>query len=75
MKSSLTTSRVALIAILQLLAACGASNDSDTPVAATPDAFVAAVQVITATAPDNTEPANIDALVATAPEDVEPLNL
>ena len=58
--------------LLLSLVGCGSSSHDE---AATSDTFIAAVQVIVATAPDDTEPVSTDAIVATSPEDKEPASL
>ncbi len=57
-----------------LLSACG--SDGSDPVPPPPvqtDAFVEQVTAIAATAPDDTEPIDIEAIAGTAPDDSEPL--
>ena len=70
-----------LIAAL-LLAGCGGGGDSarmppgePIPPAPTIDAFFASVSGVVSVAPDESEPAHIDALAATAPEDSDPSTL
>ncbi len=69
-----------------LLAACGGSesyNDpgtqaampAPTPAPPAADAFLASVESVVATMPDDAEGASVDAIVATAPEDAEPKSL
>jgi outer membrane PBP1 activator LpoA protein len=73
--------RLILIAAL-LLTGCG-NSDGDThtsapepgPPAPMADAFLAQVQTVAATQPEESEAANIDALAATEPEDSEPVPL
>jgi hypothetical protein len=75
--------RLSLIAAL-LLAACGNSNgDGDIqarapepePAKSMPDTFLAQVQTVSATLPEDSEAASIDALVASEPENSEPVPL
>ncbi|WP_194712793.1 hypothetical protein [Noviherbaspirillum soli] len=71
----------AALALLLALAACGGSgNDhgNDNGQAANPgptDAFLAKVQALIGTSPDNTEPESIDAVAVTTPETTEPAPL
>ena len=72
---------LSLIAAL-LLAACG-SSDGDTnakapeqgPAPPIADVFLAQVQTVAATQPEESEAASIDAVTATAPESSEPVAL
>ena len=65
-----------LVGLTLCVAGCG-KNSNDSAVDANPvaDTFVAAVQKIAATSPDDTEPVSIDALVATELDNVEPVEL
>ena len=71
----------AALALILALAACGgSSNDhgNDGGQAGNPgtaDAFIAKVQALIATSPDNTEPESIDAIAVTTPETTEPAPL
>lgn len=68
-----------------LLAACGGHDrhdDASTPMppaatgsTAAPDPFVVQVAAVTATQPDDTEPAALDATVPSMPENTEPAPL
>lgn len=67
---------ILLLALTLSVAGCGRNNNDSAAVAnPTPDAFVAAVQAIAATSPDDTEPVNIDAFMVTALDNVEPVQL
>ena len=56
-----------------LLSACGSDGSDPTPPPVQTDAFVEQVTAVAATAPDDTEPIDIEAIAGTAPEDSEPL--
>ena len=65
-----------LVGLTLTVAGCGSdSNDNSTAANPASETFVAAVQKIAATSPDDTEPVSIDALVATQLDDVEPVAL
>ncbi len=78
--------KLTLIAAL-LLAGCGGGGGGigggdthmppaePTPLAPTIDGFFAAVSGVVSAAPDESEPAKVDALAATAPEDRDPSSL
>ncbi len=61
------------------LAACGSSGggggDGSSGTGKGSDNFVAQVQRLSATMPEDTEPNDVDAIVATAPEKAEPVNI
>ena len=71
-------------ALLLALAGCGSNDDdnndnrvdNNTPPGApgaTGDSFIAALQGILATSPDDAEPVSIDTFAITSPEDNEPI--
>jgi hypothetical protein len=72
--------RLALLVLTALLGACGGGSGSmpaagsTTPPAPTvmTDAFVATMQPLVATAPEDGEPTAVDSVVLTMPENTEP---
>ena len=65
----------ALDALLVSLTGCASNSASDVAVSPVRDAYISAVQTITAKSSEDTEAASIGALAATLPEDTEPVNL
>lgn len=66
---------VSLAAALSLLAACGGGGGSSNNPMPRPqgDQFMAAVQSVVTSSPDDTEPQSIDAMVVTTVDDQEPM--
>jgi hypothetical protein len=76
MKASRTLCGTLLTGLLLSVVACGGGhNDNAVDNGPKPDAFVAAVQLVVSSSPDDTEPVSTDALVATSPESTEPVNI
>jgi len=76
--------RISLVFVATLLGGCGGGGSSETavqmsppeapPVTASPgDAFTAALVTLVRSAPDSTEPAEVDGTALTAPDGGEPI--
>lgn len=65
---------LATLSAAALLAGCGGGGGGGTDVG-TADSFIAAVQQIIATSPDNAEPADVEAVAVTTSETAEPSNI
>lgn len=66
---------LAILAAAALLSGCGGGGGGGGGTSTATDSFIAAVQQIIATSPDNAEPTDVEAVAVTGSETAEPANI